>query len=234
MSFHDDDLSNLRSAHRPVLIDALLPGRPGPRTESFYALWGKPFVDIVLILLAAPIILTIVLISAALVALDGHNPFYTQERVGKDGRVFHIFKLRSMVPNADALLAEHLARDPAAKLEWAQTQKLRHDPRITRIGRIIRKASIDEMPQFLNVLKGDMSLVGPRPFMVSQRPLYFGRQYFDLKPGLSGLWQISTRNDSEFVARVQFDELYARQLSFGLDLRIMARTVAAMVRGTGC
>ncbi len=234
MSFHDDDLSSFRSSHQPVILSAIKSVSKSRSTDSLYARFVKPAFDCLLVLLFAPIILTIVLVSALIVALDGHNPFYAQERVGQNGKTFRLFKLRSMVPNADALLEAHLAANPDAKVEWDLNQKLRDDPRITRFGRIIRKTSIDEMPQFLNVLLGDMALVGPRPFTVDQREDYTGIRYFDLRPGLSGLWQISTRHDSEFVARAQFDDLYARSLSFSGDIRIMLRTLVAIARGTGC
>ncbi len=234
MSFHDDDLSSFRSSHQPVILSAIKSVSKSRSTDSLYARFVKPAFDCLLVLFFAPIILTIVLVSALIVALDGHNPFYAQERVGQNGKTFRLFKLRSMVPNADALLEAHLAANPDAKVEWDLNQKLRDDPRITRFGRIIRKTSIDEMPQFLNVLLGDMALVGPRPFTVDQREDYTGIRYFDLRPGLSGLWQISTRHDSEFVARAQFDDLYARSLSFSGDIRIMLRTLVAIARGTGC
>ncbi len=234
MSFHDDDLSSFRSSHQPVILSAIKSVSKSRSTDSLYARFVKPAFDCLLVLLFAPIILTIVIVSALIVALDGHNPFYAQERVGQNGKTFRLFKLRSMVPNADALLEAHLAANPDAKAEWDLNQKLRDDPRITRFGRIIRKTSIDEMPQFLNVLLGDMALVGPRPFTVDQREDYTGIRYFDLRPGLSGLWQISTRHDSEFVARAQFDDLYARSLSFSGDIRIMLRTLVAIARGTGC
>ncbi len=234
MSFHDDDLSSFRSSHKPVILSAIKSVSSARATDGIYARVVKPALDVLLVLLFAPIILTIVGVSALIVALDGHNPFYAQERVGQGGKVFRLYKLRSMVPNADALLAEHLANNPDAQAEWDLNQKLRNDPRITLAGRFIRKSSIDEMPQFLNVLFGDMSLIGPRPFTVDQRDQYTGTRYFDLRPGLSGLWQISTRHDSEFVARAQFDDLYARSLSFGGDIRIMLRTLVAVARGTGC
>ncbi|MEY1556962.1 sugar transferase [Yoonia sp. R2331] len=234
MSFHDDDLSSFRSSHKPVILSAIKSVTTASATDGAYARFVKPTFDFLIVLLFAPIILTIVGLSALIVALDGHNPFYAQERVGQGGRVFRLFKLRSMVPNADALLEAHLATNPDARLEWELNQKLRDDPRITRFGRLIRKTSIDEMPQFLNVLLGDMSLVGPRPFTVDQRSQYTGVRYFDMRPGLSGLWQISTRHDSEFVARAQFDDLYARSLSFAGDIRIMLRTLVAIARGTGC
>ncbi len=234
MSFHDEDLTNFGSSHQPVVLAALKKLPASAKSAPFYQTFVKSLMDVVLTIAAAPLILTLVGVFALLVALDGHNPFYTQERVGRNGRKFRMFKLRSMLPNADQLLKEHLANNPEARAEWALNQKLVHDPRITRVGRLIRKTSIDEMPQFLNVLLGDMSLVGPRPFTTDQVDLYKGLRYYDVRPGLTGLWQISTRHESEFASRVQFDDLYVRTLSFAGDIRILFRTVAAVARGTGC
>ena len=115
-----------------------------------------------------------------------------------------------MVHNADELLEAYLAENPAAKLEWDATQKLKRDPRITLVGRILRKTSLDELPQLWNVLNGTMSLVGPRPMMLCQRASYSGQSYYNLKPGITGLWQISDRNESEFIARVRYDDVYDR------------------------
>ncbi|MCE8469544.1 sugar transferase, partial [Rhodovulum sulfidophilum] len=143
--------------------------------RSAAAGWGayrkvfKRVVDLTLVLLSAPFSVPLIALLALLVALDGHNPFYTQLRVGRNGRYFRIWKLRSMVPDADRILEAYLASNPAARREWNATQKLRHDPRITRIGRVLRKLSLDELPQLFNVANGTMSLVGPRPMMVKQQ-----------------------------------------------------------------
>jgi lipopolysaccharide/colanic/teichoic acid biosynthesis glycosyltransferase len=145
-----------------------------------------------------------------------------------------MWKLRSMVPNADQMLEGYLAANPAARSEWDLTQKLRHDPRITKVGHIIRKSSIDELPQLWNVLKGDMSIVGPRPMMVDQQKIYPGTAYYALRPGITGFWQTSVRNESSFADRAQFDTDYLRQMSFLTDFRVMLRTVRVVVNGTGC
>ncbi len=126
-----------------------------------------------------------------------------------------------------------LAEDAAAKAEWDSTQKLRNDPRVTRIGRFIRKYSLDELPQLWNVLVGDMSLVGPRPMFPEQRSLYPGTACFDFRPGLSGLWQVSERNESSFAERAGYDNEYARTASFSTDLAILAKTLVVVLRGTG-
>lgn len=194
----------------------------------------KRFFDIVFVLLAAPFVVPFLAIVSVVVALDGHSPFFRQERVGKDGRRFMLWKLRTMVPNAEAQLASHLENDADAKAEWEVKQKLTNDPRITRFGHALRRTSIDELPQLLNVLVGDMSLVGPRPMMPSQQSLYPGRAYYKLRPGITGPWQVSQRNESGFSERAQYDDVYNSKLSFVLDTRILMRTVSAVIKGTGC
>lgn len=190
--------------------------------------------DIAVVLMVSVPVLVVVGIMAALAALDGHNPFYLQKRVGLDGREFKIFKLRTMVHDADDVFDAYLRQNPEAKAEWDEHQKLRNDPRITKVGRILRKTSLDELPQLLNVLFGDMSIVGPRPMMCSQRALYPGTEYYAMRPGITGFWQISVRNDSSFRERAQFDRSYYQQLSFLTDLTVMFKTVKVVVRGTGC
>lgn len=193
----------------------------------------KRALDLSLILLTAPLTVPVILVLAALVALDGGKPFYTQFRVGQNGKLFRMWKLRSMVQDADTRLAAHLSSDPAAQVEWETTQKLKNDPRITRFGRLLRKTSLDELPQLFNVLNGSMSLVGPRPMMVGQQCLYDGRAYYNLRPGITGLWQISDRNDCNFCDRVRFDNTYHNDMSLLTDLRILVQTVSVVLRGTG-
>ena len=201
---------------------------------KLYRGFGKRAFDVVLVLLSAPIVVPIVLFLAVLVAMDGHNPFYVQNRVGRHGRIFRIYKLRTMIPNAKASLSDYLARNSAAREEWEVNQKLRHDPRVTRLGQFLRNTSLDELPQLLNVLKGDMSLVGPRPMMIEQMPLYPDQAYYLLRPGISGSWQVSDRNGSSFAARATFDSHYNRDMSFLLDVSIIVRTLVVVLRGTGC
>lgn len=207
--------------------------KPLPWWPALYRNGLKRVIDFFLVLATLPITLPIALVLMALVALDGHNPIYRQKRIGRGGRVFRIFKIRTMVPGADSLLEQHLEADPEARREWDETQKLKSDPRITRIGGVLRKCSLDEVPQLWNVLKGDMSLVGPRPMMVDQQVLYPGTAYFDLRPGITGLWQISDRNDSSFAARAGYDTRYLASLSPALDLAILLRTIMVVLRGTG-
>ncbi|MEM6637477.1 MAG: sugar transferase [Pseudomonadota bacterium] len=200
---------------------------------GIYRRLGKRLFDLAFVVLTSPVTLPVIALMALLVASRGGSPFYSQLRIGRDGSVFRLWKLRTMVPNADEILNDFLAQNPAAREEWEATQKLRHDPRVTPIGKFLRRASIDELPQFFNILMGDMSVVGPRPMMQSQECMYFGRAYYRLLPGVTGPWQVSDRNDCAFVDRVIFDEAYDRELSLSLDLRLVGRTVLTVMRCTG-
>jgi exopolysaccharide production protein ExoY len=193
----------------------------------------KRWLDVGLVVLALPAALSLIAVFALLIALDGHNPFYRQRRVGRDGRIFALWKLRTMVPNAERLLDLHLQTNAERRREWEAHQKLRHDPRITPIGRLLRRCSLDELPQLWNVLKGDMSLVGPRPMMPCQQVLYPGNAYYNLRPGITGFWQISRRHDTAFAERAEFDTAYERAVSPGTDLRVLLSTVGVVLRGTG-
>jgi exopolysaccharide production protein ExoY len=190
-------------------------------------------VEILLVLISLPVILPLIAVLAFFVRRDGASPFYCQRRVGLDGRVFWMWKLRSMVPDADALLDGHLAANPAARAEWETAQKLTNDPRITRMGHFLRRSSFDELPQLFNVLRGDMSLVGPRPMMPCQQVLYPGSSYYRLRPGITGFWQISHRNRSSFASRAKFDAAYERKLSLLTDLKVLLGTIRVVFLCTG-
>ena len=193
----------------------------------------KRLFDLAAILVSLPISLPFMTLLSALIALDGHSPFFRQERIGKDGRRFVMWKFRTMVPDAENLLDRHLESDERAREEWDSKQKLSEDPRVTRIGALLRRTSMDELPQLFNVVKGEMSLVGPRPMMPSQQALYPGKAYYNLRPGMTGSWQVSARNATEFADRAEFDDAYARRLTFGTDAKILFETVAVVMRGTG-
>ena len=226
---------HIRRPLPPYAIETLIDGAlfTAP-TGASYDRFAKRVLDLSIVLLGALPALLVTMVLAAIIALDGKSPFYLQKRVGRNGRVFYMYKLRSMVVDADARLEAYLASNPAARAEWDRAQKLRRDPRITMVGRLIRKTSFDELPQLLNVLRGDMSLVGPRPMMVEQQDLYPGTAYYALRPGITGFWQTSVRNESSFAERAGFDTDYLRQLSFGTDLKVLARTVRVVLKGTGC
>ena len=229
MTFH---LKDFPEAGAGLTVTPLHDGVARSR-KSFYKAYGKRVLDIVLILFAAPFILPVVAVIALMAMSKGTSPFYFQRRVGRGGTVFNLVKIRTMVPNAEAALEKHLDRDPAARKEWDSTQKLKHDPRITKAGHFLRKSSLDELPQLWNVLKGEMSLIGPRPMMVDQQKLYPGTAYYALRPGISGAWQVSDRNDSSFADRASFDTDYNTNLSFETDMSILVRTFGAVIRCTG-
>lgn len=201
--------------------------------SSIYVRYIKRPLDILFTLAAVPIVVPLVLMLALVILMRGGRPFYSQMRVGRSGRPFKLWKLRTMVPDADARLEQYLAGNPEARAEWQSSQKLKDDPRITTFGRVLRKSSLDELPQLWNVLRGDMSLIGPRPMMVHQARLYPGTDYYELRPGVTGLWQISDRNDSTFAARATFDAIYARELSWRSDLAILKKTISVVIRCTG-
>lgn len=203
------------------------------RKEPLYRRVLKRWMDVGFVLMALPFVVPVVLVLVVILKLTGHSPFFTQERVGLGGRTFRLWKLRTMVADAEARLQDHLQKDDAARREWDDYQKLSRDPRITEFGQFLRKSSLDELPQLWNVLVGDMSLVGPRPMLVDQQELYPGSAYYALRPGLTGTWQISDRNQSTFAQRAEFDAEYERHLSFFKDLKILLATVNVVLRATG-
>jgi exopolysaccharide production protein ExoY len=205
----------------------------GARRTPLYP-FVKRGMDIVGASLIGVLVLPLLCILAIIIRMDGGKAFYCQRRLGENGKVFSIWKLRSMVPDAELCLQRYLTENPEARMEWDLSQKLRDDPRITPIGRYLRKYSIDEFPQLWNVIIGDMSLVGPRPMFPEQRALYPGTAYFHLRPGMTGLWQVSERNGSSFAEREKFDTRYAETLSLRTDLSTLLMTVAVVFRGTGC
>ena len=202
-------------------------------TSTPYKSFLKRGLDILVVLASAPVVLPLVAVFALMIAASGGSPFYSQTRVGMNGRRFRLHKLRTMLPNAEALLEDRLRTCPATRAEWTHKQKLKNDPRVTPLGRFLRKTSLDELPQFYNVLVGDMSLVGPRPIMDTQVDLYPGRAYYRLRPGISGTWQVSDRNACSFADRASHDEAYERDLSLGTDLRVLAATMWVVLHGTG-
>lgn len=216
----------------PPRLDATPAAAHASRGQGVYGV-GKRALDLALVLIGGPFFLPLILILAMLIRLDGSPAFYLQPRIGRNGRIFRLWKLRTMVPDADTALEQYLAANPAERAEWDTTQKLRHDPRLTPLGRQLRRYSFDELPQLWNVLIGDMSLVGPRPMMPSQRLLYHGTAYFDFRPGLTGLWQVSERNNCSFAERAGYDNRYAQTVSLGTDLRVLMQTVGVVFRGTG-
>nr|WP_024965037.1 undecaprenyl-phosphate galactose phosphotransferase WbaP [Pantoea sp. IMH] len=170
-----------------------------------------------------------------MVARDGGNPIYGHERVGMNGRKFKCLKFRSMVINSKEVLEEVLRTDPVARAEWDKDFKLKNDPRITRIGHFIRKTSLDELPQLWNVVRGEMSLVGPRPVIEDELERYAGDvdYYFMAKPGMTGLWQVSGRNDVDYETRVYFDSWYVKNWSLWNDIAILFKTIGVVLKRDG-
>lgn len=189
-------------------------------------------VSLTILTLISPILLTL----AILVKLDGGPALYGHSRIGRNKGTFSCLKFRSMVAkNNHQILEDYLARHPEAMEEWQNTQKLKDDPRVTKIGRILRKLSLDELPQLLNVLKGDMSLVGPRPIVDNEVQKYGSdiAYYYLVRPGITGLWQVSGRNDVSYAQRVQMDSWYVRNWSVWHDIVIMCKTIPALFKRSG-
>jgi len=188
---------------------------------------------IVLAVVFSPLILAVVIL--ALIRREPGSIMYKHRRIGQDGHAFECLKFRTMVPNADRVLRELLERDPAIKAEWVRDHKLRCDPRVTRLGRFLRRTSLDELPQLWNVVRGEMSLVGPRP-VVREELLRYGRNaraYLSAKPGITGLWQVKGRNDTDYRRRVVLDTYYVRNRNLLLDLYILFKTTRVVLGGSG-
>lgn len=203
----------------------------------YYRVRGKRLLDVTAVVLMVPVVLPLMILIALVTAFGGGQPFYSQLRVGRDGKTFRCWKVRTMVRDADATLVRLLSENPDLAAEWQLRQKLSRDPRVTRFGAFLRKTSLDELPQLWNVFNGTMSLVGPRPFTPDQSEMYPGGRgaadYYRMLPGITGLWQTSQRNRSSFAERAAYDSAYFAQIGFLMDLRILLRTVAVVLRGTG-
>lgn len=161
--------------------------------------------------------------------------FFTQQRIGKDGKPFKIYKFRTMVPNAEQVLEDLMDKDPAIKKEYLTNKKLENDPRITKVGKMLREKSLDEFPQFINVLKGEMSIVGPRPYLLREKEDmgYAYKSIINCKPGVTGMWQTHGRSDVSFEERLELDDYYYRNWNFWLDVTLLIKTVKLVIHGSG-
>jgi exopolysaccharide production protein ExoY len=182
------------------------------------------------LLITAPIFL----ITGFLIFITTRHPkvIFAQERIGRNCKPFRCYKFRTMHLNAEERLQQILATDPAAKKEWEEKRKIKDDPRILLIGKFLRKTSLDELPQFWNVLKGDLSIVGPRPVMAEEIEKYFGaraKKIFSVRPGLTGIWQTSGRSRLSYASRIQLDELYVDSLSLRQDLKLILKTIPELI-----
>ena len=205
------------------------------RRLGLYGRGGKRLLDVVLAGAMLLVLAPLMAVLAGLVALEGGAPLFAHARIGRSGRRFACYKLRSMVPDAERRLEAILASDPGAAAEWERGRKLTRDPRVTRLGRFLRTTSLDELPQLWNVVRGDMSLVGPRPVTAPELVRY-GKDvatYLALRPGLTGPWQVQGRNDASYAQRVRLDADYAWRLSLREDLRLIVLTALAVLRTTG-
>jgi lipopolysaccharide/colanic/teichoic acid biosynthesis glycosyltransferase len=197
---------------------------------------GKRVFDVILAIVIFPIVALAIVVIGALISLTSEGPiFFRQRRIGQHGREFFIWKFRTMRPRADWILAEYLKRNPAARDEWHLSHKLRMDPRITPFGRMLRKTSLDELPQIFNILIGDMSFVGPRPIVRAESLKYAKRfpYYLAAVPGITGLWQVSGRNDVSYEARTLLDETYVSKWTVLKDLWILLKTPRAVINRNG-
>ncbi len=203
-----------------------------------YSIGGKTkrIFDLVAASIILIVFLPLITFVAVLLKLTDPGPIiFRHMRVGQGGRRFACFKFRSMVTNADQVLKTLLESDSAARAEWERTQKLTNDPRITPLGKFLRQSSLDELPQLINVIRGDMSLVGPRPVVPSELKRYGDKLslYLRARPGITGIWQVSGRNDCEYDQRVEMDAHYVRNWRFSTDLLILLRTLGAVAARRG-
>jgi Undecaprenyl-phosphate galactose phosphotransferase WbaP len=206
------------------------------KLRMFWNLGIKRFMDLTVVIIGGIIILPLILLISLLVKLSSPGPvLYGHTRLGKDGRHFTAYKFRSMVMNADEKLRAILTENPEVREEWEANHKLKNDPRVTKIGRILRRTSFDEFPQLVNILKGEMSLVGPRPIVDDEIDKY-GEDYnriFSVKPGLTGLWQVSGRSDTDYSERVFLDTYYLQSWSVWLDIWVLFKTFSVVIKGKG-
>ncbi|HOK23497.1 MAG TPA: exopolysaccharide biosynthesis polyprenyl glycosylphosphotransferase [Candidatus Hydrothermia bacterium] len=201
------------------------------------AMFGKRVLEIIFGLLILPVVLPIIFFFGILIKLDSDGPvFYMQERIGKDGKPFKCIKFRTMYRDADKRLKDILEADEKAREEWEKYFKLKEDPRVTKVGKFLRRTSLDELPQVFNVLKGDMSFIGPRPVVKKEIEQYYrdkAQYYYEVRPGITGLWQVSGRNELDYERRVRLDVWYVLNWSLWLDLIILLKTVKVVFSGKG-
>lgn len=236
-------LDNIDTPPLPVRKASPIGWRPGPANDAGSDRYaraararGKRFADIVLALSALVLFSIVFLLVALAIRVSSPGPvLYRHMRVGRNGKSFGCLKFRTMVTNGDEVLTDHLARDEAARIEWGMTRKLRNDPRITPIGTMLRSTSLDELPQLLNILRGEMSVVGPRPVVQDELALYGTHvdAYLAARPGLTGLWQVSGRNDVSYDERVRLDREYVEGWTMRNDVILILRTVPAVLARRG-
>lgn len=218
-----------QSLTAPSAID-----RPQGR-RSFYRQFGKRAFDIVFALASLPILLPLLAVMYFAVRRDGGPFLFAHPRIGRDGKFFGCLKIRTMGTDAHERLRQIIETDPQRAEEWRTHFKLRDDPRVTKVGRVLRATSFDELPQVFNILKGDMSVVGPRPITDEELDLYGEARadYESVRPGLTGPWQVTGRRENDFASRAELDSEYASGLSFGHDLMIVLKTIPEVLNRQG-
>ena len=228
--------SNTDLPRKAIVFGSTASTEPTPRM-SIVARIAKRSFDWISVVVILALFWWAILLVAIGVKLSSPGPvIYGHTRIGRNGREFKCYKFRSMVVNSDQVLRDLLASDPEASAEWHRDFKLKNDPRITRIGRLIRKTSFDEFPQLINVMRGEMSIVGPRPVVLKELEHYYGvvrRHYESVRPGLTGLWQVSGRNDMGYDQRVELDRQYVNTWNVFSDFMIVMRTVGVMFARKG-
>jgi Undecaprenyl-phosphate galactose phosphotransferase WbaP len=209
---------------------------PSNKLKMPWNLWIKRFTDLAIVIFGGIVILPFLLIIALLVQLSSPGPvLYGHKRLGRNGKYFTAYKFRSMVMDSQERLQKLFESNPEIKKEWDKNHKLQNDPRVTAIGRFLRRTSLDEFPQLLNILKGEMSLVGPRP-IVDEEVSRYGEDFnwiFSVRPGLTGMWQVSGRSETDYAVRVLYDTYYLQSWSVWLDVWILFMTFGAVLRGKG-
>ncbi len=206
-----------------------------PRGLVIYNRFGKRVLDICFAIILLPVLAPLIVLLIGLVKLDGGPGLFRHRRVGRNGKPFKCLKIRTMATNAETKLASHLSTDPDAAHEWKLTFKLANDPRITKVGKFLRRTGLDELPQIWNVLRGEMSFVGPRPVTEPEMAMY-GRHksaYLSVRPGVTGMWQIYGRMSGCYDNRVQLDRGYLEVISLKSDIALIGRTALSVVRMTG-
>lgn len=206
--------------------------KPQLRTpDTYYARKGKRLLDIFFSLILLPLIVPVILVMALVVKLDGGPVFFGHKRIGMGGTIYRCWKIRTMSTNAESRIVELCNNSPDIAAEWELYQKLKDDPRISKVGKVLRATRLDELPQVWNVLTGQMSFVGPRPFTPDQQSTYLahgGLSYFAIRPGITGSWQVRRNPVSAFTQRITFDEDYAKKISFLTDMKIILKTLKIM------
>ena len=222
---------------KEIIMDLEQQGVQRTSLRELGYLFIKRIFDIIcgLIGLICLIPLTILVKIISVCSGDHKSIFYTQKRIGKNGREFKLYKFRSMVPNADEILEQTLKMDKVRAEEWKKYQKFEHDPRITKIGNILRKTSLDEVPQFINILKGDMSMIGPRPLVPGELDLHDGNHeiYESVRPGITGWWACNGRSATTYAERLELEYYYVKNKSLWLDIKCVFKTISAVLTKKG-